>query len=79
MFCDESYKLDNSFTYIGIFFQKKKDFKTKLLNYNIIAFSIKGNTALYEFVKYNTFKIYNKAELKKEYYKVAIVMGGYRC
>lgn len=62
---------------MGYIFRKRKAVRIGCWIATLVLFLVMGNVAFYEFVKYRTFKEYNKAELKKEHYKVAIVMGGF--
>lgn len=62
---------------LGYCFRKRKVIRIGCWITTLVLFLLMGNSAFYEYVKYNTFKEYNKAELKKVHYKVAIVMGGF--
>lgn len=62
---------------LGYIFRKRKAVRLGCWIASLVLFLLIGNGAFYEFVKYRTFKKYNKAELKKDHYKVAIVMGGF--
>lgn len=66
-----------AFLILGYFFRKRKVVRMGCWISVLVLFLLMGNGAFYEYVKYNTFNEYNKAELKKEHYKVAIVMGGF--
>lgn len=62
---------------LGYYFRKRKVIKLGCWISALILFLLMENSVLYEYVKYNTFKKYNKSELKKKHYKIAIVMGGF--
>lgn len=62
---------------IGYLFRKRKAVKLSCWISALVLFLLMGNGSIYEYVRYNAFKQYNKAELKKGHYKVAIVMGGF--
>lgn len=62
---------------LGFYFREKKTVKIGCWISALVLFLLMGNGTFYEYVKYNIFKEYNKAELKKGHYKVAIVMGGF--
>ena len=62
---------------LGYYFRKRKAVGLECWILALVLFLLMGNRAFYEYIKYNTFKKYNKAELKKEHYKVAIVMEGF--
>lgn len=62
---------------LGYCFRKRKSVRLGCWITALVLFLLMGNGAFYEYIKYNTFKEYNKAELKKVHYKVAIVMGGF--
>lgn len=62
---------------LGYCFRKRKSVRLGCWIIALVLFLLIGNGTFYEYIKYNTFKEYNKAELKKKHYKTVIVMGGF--
>ena len=62
---------------VALIFINKRKIRIISLTLSILIFLVMGNGLLYEYVSYNMYEDYNKAELRKEHYKIAIVMGGF--